>query len=288
VTGTGQHVPILGTLKTQFMAQANYKMPPFSHLLLLLAYAMCFERQEAQLHLSVLLARNFTSSTLLSRRYIAILAKARLIIIHRSEVRLPLPQSNRLSSLSVNLPGFFYARGQELICKVRSHLKNDLLKGLVSSKQLEEVILEILVGDAVEYIEYYVRKNGKTLCGANLIDARLKVLLQTRSLGQVFMLLWRATKNLCKEVEVNQLKLLFEDVVKLAWEYNFQYQKQSSIVENYSRPEAVTISKVASILFYDLMGISGNTDNLIGAKAYITASKYSPKQKNFDTKNSAD
>lgn len=254
------------------MAEISYKMPPFRHSLLLWAYIMCFERRDEQLHLSIFLTRNFTSSTHLSRHYISVLEKAVLLTFYRSKVRLPLPGSTRLSNLSLISPALSYAQAQATICEIRSHLKEHILNGKESAEKLEEMVLELLVGDAIEYVDYYAGRRGSTLRGTNLIDARLRVMLQTYSVGQVFMLLWRAVRNACLDQKVGQSVLLFDEVIRLAWQYNLQYQKQGAIIENYSRPEPMLQSKVASILFHDLLGIVGNTDHLIGPGAYITAS----------------
>jgi hypothetical protein len=254
------------------MAEISYKMPPFRHSLLLWAYMMCFERRDEQLHLSIFLTRNLTSSTHLSRHYISVLEKAVLLTFYRSKVRLPLPGSTKLSNLSLISPALSYAQGQETICEIRSHLKENILNGKVSAEKLEEMVLEVLTGDAVEYVDYYLRRRGSTLRGANLIDARLRVMLQTYNIGQVFMLLWRAVRNACRDHSAGQSSLLFDEVIKLAWQYNLQYQKHGAIIENYSRPEPMLHSKVASILFHDLLGIVGNTDLLNGSREYISAS----------------
>lgn len=240
-------------------------MRPIFNLILLLAYCRCFNEKETKLHLSTFLARDFTSSTILARRYIALLHQNKSIKLSRSNVRLPLAVPFKFSQLYLTAPNLCDVGTNAIKYAVRAQLNTSLL----ATRQFEDIILDLMASDSIEYVDHYVKEEGTYLCSIDLHDARLRMLLYTRSLGQVFMLLWRAVKNSSFRRNLSPVPVQFSEIIELAWRYNFKYQSRGASLEHYTRPDWLPFSKVHSLLYFELMKLSGNVDQFIGPQAYL-------------------
>jgi hypothetical protein len=133
------------------------------------------------------------------------------------------------------------------VVRTVQHLRTSLLKSTDQHEEIEEMILEVLAGECVEYSRIYGISNKLIILDPDPFNPKLQLLLLENDLKQVFMLIWRSLKELGRD-SVCSKTISFSELIETAYEFYLAYMRSNFSIPHYDRPKTMKTSKVAGIL----------------------------------------
>jgi len=244
--------------------------------LLLAGLLACFRGRQKTIRVADIIARHYTPVASLSRLYLTRLLHANQIrITSRVDSEALLMDPWKISQ-AIEIEVIDVARSEygRVTRRLVSHIKDSLVSDWTSIEKIQEILFEVLSAECIEYADFYCRKEVIELQVYEPDNPRLVLMLQGMSQGQVFMVIWRAVKNLAKELEEADTRVLpFEDVIDLAYEYSIKYNQLDMSIENYNRPKIFKTSRISGILLNDILSIDQDHISYVGIGDYIHGSR---------------
>jgi hypothetical protein len=213
----------------------------FNQMVMLVALAMCFKSNEEYLSEDQIIGRGYTPIESYGKSCIAKLIDEGAIKFKLIEPTFPIDGAKGI---------YFIKRPVNSEQELEPYLYKSLerIQSLVGHSfdytlYLRALYLDVLACEAIEYANYYAKKNGLYLQKTSPANAKLQILLAENAPEKINALIWRSIKSISKNIS-NEVK----EVMDSAFEYYVHHQKQSIAVEEYSRPSQLRTSVLSGIL----------------------------------------
>lgn len=226
--------------------------PDFTNSILYAALCLCFNPEDKSLTTAQLISRGFAPSEELCRYYLAKLIKSgkietRLSRKYQPRLFMRIPKKE-LDILRPSIP--ISMLNQEIIRSIQ-HARASVLESAEQRACKNEMVLEVLAGECIEYSLFYGVINNLKIKKPDPFNPRLHLLLMEISLSQVFMLIWRSLKEFDREDKKTRT-IDFSELMESTYEFYLSYTRSNFRIDHYNRPKSLKTSKLAGILLADL------------------------------------
>ena len=226
--------------------------PDFSTSIIFAALCFCFNPEEKSLTVAQLISRGCAPSEELCRYYLAKLIKsgkidARLSRKYQPRLYMGIPKRE----LDILRPSIPISMQNQAIVRSVQQARESVLKSAEQLAEKNEMVLEVLAGECIEYSLFYAVINNLKINNPDPFNPRLQLLLMEISLSQVFMLIWRTLKE-CDREDIKSRTIDFSELMESTYEFYLAYTRSNFKIPHYNRPKSLKTSKVAGILLADL------------------------------------
>jgi hypothetical protein len=235
----------------------------FSNSILFAALCLCFNRGERTMTASQLMCRRFAPTDKLSRHYLCRLIKSGMIKAHLSRRnRLRRGKQAQKRELVIERPPIPDSMLSREIVRIMRRARTLLLNSTDHHEERDEMVLEVLGGECIEYSRIYGISNNLIILDLDPFNPKLQLLLLENELKQVFMLIWRSIKELGRENTSSQV-IGFSELMETAYEFYLEYMRSDYAIPHYNRPKTMSTSRVAGILLSEFSTGRTRGHNLI-------------------------
>lgn len=224
---------------------SNTSQDKFNEMVVLAALAMSFKIDETFLSLDQIWVRGFAPTEAYGRKWIAELLAKKVIdakMINGS------PGDGISKTLLIKNPAAALKSQEKLFFGLTADISRLLESDFHFSLYLKELMLETAACECIEYANYYAAKAQISLVKPSCSNARLKLMLLECEQKQVFMLIWRAIKNVTKNLESTSREVQFTDIIDNAMTCFLRYKGMGVAIESYDRPQSIKPSLLADFL----------------------------------------
>lgn len=218
----------------------------FDAMVVFAALLKAFQPDELFLSLDQLSVRGFAPTEMYGRRWIdELVAKkfveseligetsAKDIASKARVIRRPFEADKNQDNFSANLCN-------KICCLINSDFQYALY--------LKELMLEVSACECIEYAKYYAGRCDLIIVKESHNNPQLKTLLLECQQGQVFMLIWRAIKNIINDGGSVTGKVAFFDIIDIAMRCYTKYKRNGAVIEYYERPRIMKLSLLKELL----------------------------------------
>lgn len=199
-----------------------------------------------------LISRGFAPSEELCRHYLAKLIKSGKIetqLSHKYQPRLYMGIPKK--ELDILRPSISISMLNQEIIRSIQHARASILESAEQLAYKNEMVLEVLAGECIEYSLFYGVINNLKIKNPDPFNPRLHLLLMEITLSQVFMLIWRSLKEFDRE-DKKIITIDFSELMESTYELYLAYTRRNFKIPHYNRPKSLKTSKVAGILLSDI------------------------------------
>lgn len=231
----------------------------FNQMVMLVALAMCFKSNEEYLSEDQIIGRGYTPIESYGKSCIAKLIDEGAIIFKLIEPTFPIDGAKGIYFIKrpVNseqeLEPYLYKSLERILSLVGHSFDYTLY--------LRALYLDVLACEAIEYANYYAKKNGLYLQKTSPANAKLQILLAENAPEKINALIWRSIKSVSKNISNEVKHVDFSEVIDAAFEYYVRHQKLRIAVEEYSRPSQLRTSVLSGILEFFRGSVNPDSNN---------------------------
>jgi hypothetical protein len=219
----------------------------FCQQIVLIALALCFERQTEKLTIEQLLARGFTPLDEYCRACITSLVDSKLIQVETYEPIIPIGHVKK--TLIIECPSLLEKIDRdEYIYSKTLEIKELIGSSVEYTLYLRTFVRELYACECIEYAEYCASRSNLQIINASPHDLKLRVLVSECQVEQIRMLLWRAIKKLEQKCTPEQRNIEFSALVQTALNCYITYKRSKREIERYSQPQALKTSVLVGLL----------------------------------------